>query len=438
MEKQEKNTNKNKYKYKDIDVCIEKTNKFTTTVFNIYYINKYDDNNYLSLVSELLTKCNGKYTSTEAQTRKLYDLYSAGVYSAQSMNYKTQILKCSVECISENIIDCDDLYDECFDLLNNMIYNPHVRVNSRGRTEFCKKDFDEVIENRINLILNESNNKRRYGAMRFLSKMTKKDEFPLIQKMNINKIKKIKAYELYDYYLDFINNSHIIVSVVGNVSVDKVNKLLNKLNLRTNNVNIEYEDKNLYRIIKTKRYVEKLEIKQSHIYMGYRTDLFYRHELYAAYILFCLMFGESPFSSLFRKVREKLGLAYTIYASANPVRNLCTVYAGVDSNNINKAIKAIKDCLNSYNIHNINKNREYFENLLNEAKSEFKNEYINSIDNQEYIVSNNLKYYLTDRRTLEELYNDSLLVTLDDISKIKDHLWLDTIYVLKGLGENNE
>ena len=137
-------------------------------------------------------------------------------------------------------------------------------------------------------------------------------------------------------------------------------------------------------------------------------------------------------------MREELGLAYTIYASANPVRNLCTVYAGVDSNNINKAIKAIKNCLNSYNIHNINKNREYFENLLNEAKSEFKNEYINSIDNQEYIVSNNLKYYLTDRRTLEELYNDSLLVTLDDISKIKDHLWLDTIYVLKGLGENNE
>ena len=214
--------------------------------------------------------------------------------------------------------------------------------------------------------------------------------------------------------------------------------MINKLNLKSNDVNFEYEDTNIRKIDKPKRFLEKIDTKQSHLFMGYRTDITYRHDLYPAYVLFCMMFGENSFSTLFNKVREELGLAYSIYASSSPIRNICLVYAGIDTSNVNLTIKAIKECLNSYNDENIEKNKQYFEILLNEAKNEFKNEYINSLDSEEFMVSDNLKRKLTNRRTLFELYKDSLKVTLEDIGKIKDHLWLDTIYVLKGMGEKDE
>lgn len=99
---------------------------------------------------------------------------------------------------------------------------------------------------------------------------------------------------------------------------------------------------------------DKLEVKtffketdQSHLVIGYRSFSRFDDRVYAASVLSTIL-GGGMSSRLFQKIREELGLCYTVYASNHTEFDcgLFTIYAGVAHDKIELTIKEVyKECM---------------------------------------------------------------------------------------------
>lgn len=96
--------------------------------------------------------------------------------------------------------------------------------------------------------------------------------------------------------------------------------------------------------------------------MGYQFTCQYGDKDYFALIVFNAMFGEFAHSVLFTEIREKEGLAYSISSQLNVFTGLLEVYAGIEKDNRNQAIRGI-----SRELNNIKLGR-FSSSLLNQTK----------------------------------------------------------------------
>lgn len=414
----------------NIDINLRQTKKYTNLILSIDFLQNFNEKSdlYLSMCSRIISKCNNKYPSMKLFSERMYELYGLGISCKVFKNYKTYGLRFMIDIVNQNLVENNTLYEEAFDLLYEVINNPFT---DKSGNEFDNATLKEIKEFLINSIISLYNNKIKYAGNRFLNKMTKKDEFPLNANISISEIKKVKSKDLYNYYVDFIKNSKVIVCGIGDIEFDYFLNLVNKLDLKSRNIELEFEDKNLIQIKKPKRITEYAKLQQAIINMGYRTDIMYRDKLYPAHILFSIMFGEIAASTLFTKIREEKGLAYNVYSTIIPERNLFLVYAAVDNEKVSLTINEIKKELEFYQSGKIIED-EYYQNLLDIAKEELKNEKLQSCDNQIAAIFNDFRSSIVSRRTLSELYDDAKDMTLEDIKNASNHLVLDTIHVLKG------
>ena len=88
------------------------------------------------------------------------------------------------------------------------------------------------------------------------------------------------------------------------------------------------------------------DIEQIHIAIGYPSVKRY-DKFYDATLVMNSVLGGSMSSRLFQTVREKLGLAYTVYSYSTAYADTGTlvVYAGVNAGNYKKSVDAIYKCI---------------------------------------------------------------------------------------------
>jgi len=88
--------------------------------------------------------------------------------------------------------------------------------------------------------------------------------------------------------------------------------------------------------------VTKKDAMQAHITLGFRTHNRYAEDRYAANV-FNLLFGVSFTSRLFKEIREKRGLCYTIRSSTDSFEDVgyWSIYAGVATNKVTEATAGI-------------------------------------------------------------------------------------------------
>jgi predicted Zn-dependent peptidase len=88
------------------------------------------------------------------------------------------------------------------------------------------------------------------------------------------------------------------------------------------------------------------DIEQTHLFLGTKGVKFTDKDIYALN-LYSSILGGGMSSRLFMKVREELGLAYSVYASDCPYTEdgQFSIYAGIADDKVEEAIKAIKDVM---------------------------------------------------------------------------------------------
>ena len=140
---------------------------------------------------------------------------------------------------------------------------------------------------------------------------------------------------------------NIVISFAGNISLDEAASLAERYfgeteckNFQNRNKNIVWQSGNIFR---------KKPIEQAHFALAFPT--FERnHKDVAALQVMNAIFGGGMSSRLFKRVREELGLAYSVYSYTSLYEEVgsLTVYAGVNPQKAEEAKGAVVDVINAF------------------------------------------------------------------------------------------
>ncbi len=161
-----------------------------------------------------------------------------------------------------------------------------------------------------------------------------------------------------DYMSRRYTTDNIVVSMAGNIDPRLAEELVEKY---FSNVPESSSDKSPVPVGREcKSLFRKKDIEQIHIGIAFPSVKRYDGLFDATQIMNSVL-GGSMSSKLFQKVREELGLAYTVYSYVSPYMETgsLVVYAGVNSGNYKKSVGAIFDCIEDVKKKNIS--REEFE-----------------------------------------------------------------------------
>lgn len=147
---------------------------------------------------------------------------------------------------------------------------------------------------------------------------------------------------------------NIVISMAGNIDISLAEEMVSKYFSGLEQKRCKRKD--IAVSLKGKSLVKPKKIEQVHIGIAYPTVKRY-DKLYDATQIMNVIFGGGVSSRLFQTVREKLGLAYTVYSyvSSYAETGALSIYAGVNAKKYAQSAEAIYGCIDEIKKNGISK-----------------------------------------------------------------------------------
>ena len=409
------------------------TDKFKTNIVAIFLTTpmsrKYVTFN--SVISSVLRRGSKNMPTQEDISKTLEDMYGASFNNGLDKIGDNHILKFYMESINDEYLpqENDNLLKESIKKLSEIVFNP-VLENGKFKEEYLNQE-KEVITQRINARID---NKAFYARTRCVECMYKEDPAALYRYGYIEDMKDINTENLYNHYKELIDNCKIDIFISGKNELENTLKMLNEdeniQKLKPRKAEYVINDIKVKEEQQEQSIEEKQNVTQGKVVIGCdilfdENDLKDENLRYEA-LLYNGLLGGSANSKLFQNVREKASLAYTAGSSYVRFKSNIFINAGIEIENYEKAIKIIKEQLESM------KNGEFTEEEIeNEKKSIISG--INLIDDEQ---DSGIVYYYGQEITnsnvsLEDYKKRVKNVTKDQILNIAKKVKINTIYFLR-------
>lgn len=418
-----------------IDIYTYHTDRFKSENISVYFAvpTVKEESVKRALLLSVLKRGTKKYPTQKEINERLDELYATLVNLKNQKFENIQLLGVSADVIypfyTEN---GEEIIRDALDVIGEILYRP--RFDEKTGL-FCEEFVESEKENYKSIILSQINEPRTYAAIRCREEMF--SSLGIVDNLDTmcEKIDRVSATELYDCYKEIINNSKLLVFYIGSRSIDEVKSLVGEAFDSANASDLKNNSKiKLLSSLDTpNEVIEAAKISQGRLIMGLNCGVTWRDADYYAMLLCNEIFGASPLSKLFMNVREKLSLCYECSSIYNSARGAIFVTTGIDSENYEKAKKAILVELNNI------KQGKISEKEFESAKKSVANVYSSLSDSPSAIE----RFYLG--RWINEIdvdIADFLAVidnlTLDDVIRASQKLSLHTVYFLRGEGEEEE
>ena len=382
-----------------------------------------------AILASIMSKSSRKYNSQKQIEKYLGNLYNTLFDVNVEKIGDLYNIEFKLECINKKYLpDNIDVVSDALKFLYDMIYDQSVE---NGR-------FDENLVNREkeyikDKIKEQKDEKLKYGILKMEQILSKDEPFATSVFGDENQIDKITLNDIYNRYINVLNDSCINILISGNLDgYDNIEEIVKnifneKINSSVNAKDLVYDkhidDSNKKDINET---YETQQTTQSVITFGMRirnstTDDFFALNVYNAIL------GSTPSSKLFQNFREKESLAYTVRSRYYRFKSIIIIYAGIQKKNYEKAKevveKQIKD-MEDGNITDIEFNAakdslvsdlvEWNDSKMSLAKMLF----VNAFTNTNY--------------TLNEMIEKTQKVSLQDVINVAKKITLEEIYLLGG------
>lgn len=225
-------------------------------------------------------------------------------------------------------------------------------------------------------------------------------------------LKSFSNQTLRSYMEDEYTAEKVVVSVAGNVDetfIEKV-KVIFK-DVKKNDKARQFTTANFL----ANKLVRKKKTEQAHLCLGFNGLQIGADDIYSLVILNNIL-GGSMSSRLFQEVREKKGLAYSVfsYHSSFHDSGMLTVYSGTAPNQLDELYETMMETLNSMKEIGIT------EKELNKGKEQLKGNLMLSLESTNSRMSRNGKneLLLKRHRSLDEIIEEINNVTITNANKL--------------------
>lgn len=229
----------------------------------------------------------------------------------------------------------DEHLDQCLDILSDMFFN------SVFDEKELEKEKKVVIEE-----ISMTEDSPEDVCHELLAKLFFEGS-PLGQPIignadNVNSFDKAKIKQ---FMADHYCPQNVVIAVAGNIDFDKVSDMVDKF------FNQKFKEDSCLKSVPAPKHVSKpnfgskiKQLEQASIAIGFPSPVFNSEDTHAMMIMSNIL-GGSMSSRLFQKIREELGLAYSVYSYMSSYKNngLFSIYCGTNPQNIEKAVQTIID-----------------------------------------------------------------------------------------------
>ena len=375
-----------------------------------------------ALLINLLSRKSKEYPTISSLNKRLAFLYGATLSAVVSKVGESQVLKLGITSLDDRFsLDGESISLECVKLLTSLLFEPRLNDND------CFFDDDIEAEKRILIekIESEQNEKRIYVLRQAEALMFADEPYGVDRYATVDNVKKITAEDVLKAWRNALESSLIMVTVVGSTDIDTVSSHLEKM---FSSIKRNYTDLPEAIFIpscnKVKEKMERIDVKQGKLVLGFRVNLKPQDRLTPAMRTFCDVFGGGPYSKLFTNVREKMSLCYYCSARYTRLKSCIMIQCGCNEKNMDEAVNEIMRQLDE--IKNGN-----FEEEFNSSKIGLRDAILSVNDTPELIES-----WYTNQMTCGEIKtpkqsaDENDAVTMDEVKKCASLLTLDTIYKL--------
>lgn len=380
-----------------------------------------------ALLISLLSRKSKSYPDISSLNRKLAHLYGATLQGTVSKVGECQVLKLGITCLDDRFsLDGESISFEGVQLLTNLLFYP--RLNENGT--FFADDIESEKRILIEKIESEENEKRTYVLRKAESVMFEGEPYAVNRFGSIEDVKALTGESVMDAWKNALSSARIMITVVGDADIDKINSLL-KNEFSKINRNYLPLDSAVFvpKAEKIKNREERLDVKQGKLVLGFRVNLRPDDKLTPAMRTFCDVFGGGAYSKLFANVREKMSLCYYCSARYTRLKSYIMIQCGCNEENMDKAVNEILHQLEE--IKNGNCDEE-----LASSKLALRDALLSVNDSPEGLeiwYSNQLTDSVIKSPEMSVQENDA--VTKEQVEHCASLLTLDTVYKLTAIKE---
>lgn len=423
----------NKISLPTYNIHVIETKKFKTVTVKVNFkrILKKEEIAYRNVLINVLCDSTKDYPTKRLMETKTEDLYDLSYQGSNYISGKYSVVGFDIVFLNEEYTEVG-MFDKSIDFLISMLFHPNLEDNKISK-RFNKRAFNlayNLLESNLKS-LKESPN--MYSRMRMLECMEPDSITSLRSCGYMEDLEKIDSRKLYKYYEDMLKKDIVDIFVIGNVKTDKVAKIIEKkFNINT----LKKQGESHFIEPKTKRllpktFKENTSYSQSQLVMGFKMNNLSDFELRYVLNVYAYILGGGPDSKLFKNVREKNSLCYSISASGQPLNSIMIVSAGINASNFNKTVSLVKK-----EVKQMIKGNFTDEDII-KAKVTYLNSLKELEDNPQSILSLYVGMEYLNSHDLDIRINNINKVTKSDVVALASKIHLDTIYLLEG-GEKVE
>ena len=375
-----------------------------------------------NILSDLLLQSTSKYSSKRNMIIEAEELYAADVYNNTQRIGNYIMTSFMLQVLNDRYTESGNL-EKAIAFMGEILFHPDIK------NKCFKDDKLSIVKKNCEVALSSlKEDPVDYSMIRLKEAYDK--ENPISYRMLGYKddLEKIDVSNLYQYYLNMIENDFVDIYVVGDFKADELLMMIKK-NFKFRKIkkkHVSFDIKN--KPCRKRRLIakEKNHSSQSKLAIACPIEKLKDHEKNYALVLGNIIFGGGVDSKLFKDVREKNSLCYSIYSIYSKLDNMMLISAGIDRDAFEKTVSLITNILEKL------KKGKFSENDVKVAK-EF---YQSSITSIEESPMNLIREYLTEEMIGLDPYQERVKimnkVKRSEIIKAFKKIKMDTIFLLEG------
>ncbi|MFT4413630.1 EF-P 5-aminopentanol modification-associated protein YfmF [Fredinandcohnia humi] len=414
------------HKVNGITIHTIKTDKYKTNTIVLKMKAPLQQENvtHRALLPYVLQSETPSYPSSTSLRSYLDELYGATLQVDLAKKGEYHIISFNMEIANEIFLnDQTPLFDKGIALLSEIIFSP-AKENGIFKSSVVEKE-KRGLKQRIQAVYDD---KMRYSNLRLVEEMCKDEPYHLHVNGRIEDIENISSASLYEYYQKALAEDEIDLYIIGNVDLEKVESAVSSAFVFSNREVATLPPSTSKKITNVNEVIEKQDVKQGKLNIGFRTNTAFSDPDYDALQVFNGIFGGFSHSKLFINVREKESLAYYAASRVESHKGLLMVMSGIDFKNYERAVTIVKEQMKAMT------EGDFTEDTLLQTKAMVKNQLLETIDTSRGIAE--VLYHnvvSTKKRKIEDWISGIDAVTKEQVINVGKKIELDTIYFLTGL-----
>ncbi len=416
-------------KYKKIEVGpynlhLIKTNKYKTINMRINFKRKVsnDDVALRYILSNILLESSFKYPNQRLLAIATEDLYNQKVSSNSRIAGKDCLLTFSTQFLNEKYTT-NGMTEKSIQFFLQLIFNPDFendKFKEQNLMKIKNKIIDQITENEKKPSL--------YAYRKIIKVMFEDGPNSLPQTGYVEDVKNVDISILTDYYRDIMHSDIVDVFVIGDIDYGDIEKIIKEYipinTIKRVDTNSYIEHKKVRK--RARKITEQFDSKQSQLIIGAKINKLSDFEKKYVWFIYNFILGGGPDSLLFKTVREKHSLCYSVSSKIKILSNLLIINAGIDSNNYEKTARLIRK-----EINNISKG-QISELDVENAKNYLINSLKEVFDFPGLVINHHMEKEYYGIEEIDEQVKNIQKITKNDVIEFSKKVFVDTVFFLEG------